>query len=197
MKEMLAKLTRVIMVGCGVMCGCLALALILYLLFELFGSNVLMKGGSACHSPVGDFSEASLVGTWVTGVPKHNDKLIIRVDGTYKQIVHAEPPGFPSLDYESDWKPWHLEYSADKLPYLHLTDFAFCGINTDISCDLHDGSGYDFCQNKSIPMKGEGILLVLEGHRDNSDHQEPKYIYTLYYPMGSENVYSYYQLKTP
>lgn len=195
MKETLTELNRCILIVFGVIFGCLALALILYLLFALFTSNTPEKRGSACHPPVGDFSEASLVGTWVAGAPDHSEKLIIKADGTYKQIIHAEPPNYQSLDYEGDWKPWHLEYSSDNPPYLHLTGFAFCGA-TSIPCGSIDGGGYDFCRDESLPMKGEGILFVIEGHLDNPDPQGPKYIYALYYPMGSENVYSY-SLQTP
>jgi hypothetical protein len=187
MKGISAETGRFFMAGCAAICGCLVLVAFLYSAIP-----VKNKKGSACRPPVGDFSEASLVGTWVHGGPKHNDKLIIKANGTYKQIVHAEPPDFPSLDYEGDWKPWHLESSIDKPPYLHLTGFAFCGIDTGISCDVHDSGGYDFCQDKTIPMKDEGILLVLETLRYVPSQQEQKYGYLLYFPLGSENTYVYH-----
>jgi hypothetical protein len=132
---------------------------------------------SRCSPTGGAFSEANVVGTWVAIRPDQRDTLIIRADGTYKQIVHVEFAEGSPIDYESDWQPWHLEYSADRIPYLHLTGMSFCGMNPDIPCQKHDGGGYDFCQDKYLPMNGEGILIVLSN--------------TLYYPLGSENSYIY------
>lgn len=144
-----------------------------------------------CSSPVGGFSEANLVGTWVAGVPRHKDALIIRADGRYKQIVHIEFAELPPLDYESGWQPWRLEYSKDNIPYLHLEGMAFCGINSDIPCEDHDGGGYDFCQDKYLPMNGKGILLVRETSNAKPGSQATKYYYYLQYPLGSQNSYIY------
>lgn len=134
-----------------------------------------------CSPPTGYFSEESVVGTWVAGSSEHMDTLIIRADGTYKQIVHVEFSQLPPLDYESAWLPWYLEYSKNEIPYLHLIGMAFCGMNPDIPCEKRDGGGYDFCQDRYLSMNGEGILIVLETSEEN-------YTY-LHYPLGSENSY--------
>ena len=139
------------------------------------------------------FSEEELVGTWRAGVPAHSDTLIIRADGTYKQIVHVEfvdPPG--QLDYESDWQPWHLEYSEENIAYLHLDGMRFCGMNAGIPCEERVGGGYDFCRDESIKMLNAGILLVLS----TKDAQLParevvQYHLRLHYPLGGENTWVY------
>jgi hypothetical protein len=56
-------------------------------------------------------------------------------------------------------------------------------MNSDISCEKRDGDGYDFCQDESILMNGEGILIVLE--------TPDEHYYYLHYPLGSENSYMY------
>lgn len=136
-----------------------------------------------CSPPSEGFSEKALVGEWVAGSPEHQDTLIIAANGTYKQTIHVEFAERLPLDYESEWQAWRLEYSPEGIPYLHLTGFAFCGMNPDIPCEQRDGGGYDFCQDKYLPMQGEGILIVLETPAGG-------YLY-LHYPLGSENSYAY------
>src|SRR5258706_14898634 len=52
-----------------------------------------------------DFSESDLVGTWIGEYFGSIDKLVIRADGTYKQIYSSAPP----INFESDWQKWYLE----------------------------------------------------------------------------------------
>ncbi len=138
---------------------------------------------SRCSPPIKNPENKDLEGTWVAGVPKHNDTLIIRSDGTYKQIVHVEFTDQSPIDYESDWQPWYITYSQDNIPYIHLKRFRFCGMNSEISCKEENGGGYDFCEDKMIYMKGEGILIVLET-------TEQGYFY-LHYPLGSQGSWIY------
>jgi len=99
--------------------------------------------------------------------------------------VHIEFSRSSPIDYESDWQPWYVELSEDNIPYLHLTGMRFCGMNPDISCEIRDGGGHDFCRDEYIPMNGEGILIIL-GERS----------YNLHYPLGSENSW-FYGLENP
>lgn len=141
--------------------------------------------------PVG-FSEAELAGTWMAGSPDQRDTLIIKADGTYRQIVHVEFVDRSSVDYESDWQPWRLEYSADKIAYLHLDGFRFCGMNPAIPCERRIGGGYDFCRDESIKMDNEGILLVLaEKEKLLPGTEVPRFDIWLAYPLGSENSWTY------
>ena len=142
------------------------------------------EGVSRCSPPVENFSEKDLVGVWVAQNPNHKDTLTIKANGTYKQVIHIElaDESLP-IDYVSDWQAWHLEYSEDNIPYLHLVGMRFCGMNTDISCEIRDGGGYDFCQDKYLRMNGKGILIVLET-------SDGRYNY-LHYPLGSEGSWIY------
>jgi len=123
------------------------------------------------------------------------DTLNIREDGTYRQVIHVKLAEGPPISFEGDWQPWRLEYSEDSIPYLHLTGMRFCGMNPDVACDKPDGDGYDFCEDTYLPMKGEGILIVL-GNPETKEIPpsalRQEYI-NLFYPLGSESswVYSY------
>ena len=142
------------------------------------------ESASRCSPPAENFSEENLAGIWVAGNSSHTDTLTISPNGTYKQVVHVEfADGSSPIDYESNWQPWHLEYSEENIPYLHLTGMRFCGMNTDISCETLDGGGYDFCKDKYLPMDGEGLLLVLE--------TSVEHYYYLHYPLGSESSWIY------
>jgi hypothetical protein len=150
-----------------------------------------------CSPPSKGFTDATLAGTWIAGVPDQSDTLFIRSDRTYKQVIHVDfADGSPPLDYEGSWQGWRLEYSQDGIPYLHLDGYRFCGLNPSISCDTTSGDGYDVCHDQSITMQGEGILAVLETQADASPGQQPPIYYYLHYPLGSEDSWVY-QLQAP
>ena len=133
--------------------------------------------------PPSDFSESYLVGTWVARRLGDSDTLIISEGGTYKQIIHLEYSdytGEPDVDYETDWQRWWLEYHPSGIPYLHLEGMRFCAINPSFNCEEPTGltHWYDFCEDSSIAMDNEGILIVLGN--------------SLAFPMGSENSWSYH-----
>lgn len=128
-------------------------------------------------------SEKNLIGTWMAGVPDHSDTLIIKSDGTYKQIVSIIFANGQTIEYESDWQDWYLEFSNNSITYIHLKNYAFCGVNDEISCNVRNGGGHDFCEDEHITMDGEGILLVLA---------TPSGAYiNLHYPFGVDNSYTY------
>jgi hypothetical protein len=61
-------------------------------------SDLMPKENSCLSSlPPASFSKANLVGTWVARRLGDSDTLIIREDGTYKQIIHLD---IPAVDYE-------------------------------------------------------------------------------------------------
>ena len=130
-----------------------------------------------------DISEQNLIGTWNAGVPDHSDTLIIKADGTYKQIVSIILANGQTIKYEGDWQDWYLEFSNNSVAYLHLKNYAFCGVNDEIPCSVRNGGGHDFCEDEHIEMDGEGILLVLPT-------PSGAYIY-LHYPFGVDNSYAY------
>lgn len=166
----------------------------------------LMPKENSCLSalPPDGFSEADLVGTWVARRLGDSDTLIIRDDGTYKQIIHVEYTDYTDkldVDYESDWQPWWLEYHESGIPYLHLKGMRFCAINPSFSCDQPTGyqTWHGFCEDttistETIAMDNEGILLVLgvseEVRQSWPDSLPPRGI-NLWFPMGSEDSWSY------
>jgi hypothetical protein len=118
-----------------------------------------------CTRPPKDFTEDDLIGTWYYGGPKRNDTLIIRNDGTYKQIVHIEHYEEPATDYKSDWQSWWVEYTGNGIPYLHLEGMRMCAHISYSKCDKAGGSGgawWDFCEEETVYLPpGEGVLMVL------------------------------------
>lgn len=157
------------------------------------------RNANNCPLPPTGFTQDDLLGTWVAGGPRKNDTLIIRQDGTYKQIVHYDPATGPDLDYESDWQPWWLEYSDTGIPYLHLDGMSICGWNPEIDCDRPGGGGYDLCADRSLPQTNAVILIVL-GVPDYVDQNDPKAYpprgILLEMPLGSENSWEYH-LESP
>jgi hypothetical protein len=139
----------------------------------LSGCNAFEEERAGCKPPQQDFAEADLVGTWWAGYassPKVDDTLIIREDGTYKQMIYLE--GY-SVNYESDWLPWRIEYFDDGIPYLHLDGMRLCAHAPDLrSCDqagggkqdwnaFNQGKWLDYCRETMVLQENEGILLVL------------------------------------
>lgn len=74
-----------------------------------------------CRPLPQNFSEVDLVGTWTGDFFGSIDTLIIRADGTYKQIYSSEHKNF-----ESDWQKWHIEYDTDGYVRLHLEGMRRC-----------------------------------------------------------------------
>ena len=143
--------------------------------------------------PVADdkFSEADLYGTWKAETPGKSDTLIIRSDGTYNQTIHIEFAEKSPIDYTSEWNSWHLEFSEQNIPYIHLSNFAFCGMNARISCMVRDGDGHDFCTDKYISMDGEGILLVLGEIGDVTNKIVRQDYLNMFYPLGDQGSWVY------
>ncbi len=114
---------------------------------------------NGCMPPPQGFAESDLIGTWYHESMRDTDTLIIRDDGKYKQIIQIE---YRTFDYESDWQAWWVEYAENRIPYLHLEGLRVC-VYTRENCDpVPEGQiWYDFCQEKWLPMSGEGILMVL------------------------------------
>ncbi len=123
---------------------------------------------SGCPRPPDGFSSASLVGTWGGTIDTAWDStIIISADGRYKQIMSIKRTGFK---YESDWLPWHLEYSQQGVAYLHLKSMMLCGAYYyDVECTEKNaitGFGtnwYDACQQKWDYIYDEGVFQVYPG----------------------------------
>lgn len=107
------------------------------------------KSVGKCQPPPESFQESDLVGTWVAKY----DTLILKEDGTYKQIYDNPQTGD---HYESDWQEWWVEYRESGIPYLHLK-----GMKPDGIGESPDSSWRDFCEDRTVEVHGEMILLVI------------------------------------
>jgi len=140
----------------------LVLLLVVACLAIVIYQEVADKG---CPRPPKDFTENDLIGTWYFGGPKRNDTLIIRNDGTYKQIIHIEPYLGSAADYESDWQSWWMENPENGIPYLHLEGMRMCAHTSYGDCGfIEDGerAWWDFCEDETRYLPpGEGVLMVL------------------------------------
>jgi hypothetical protein len=118
----------------------------------------------ACPVPPKALGEEDLIGTWVADYANGNiDKIIIKDDGTYKQIFSSTAS---DLSFESSWQKWWIEQKDHGYLYLHLEGMKRCddletickypngGLNPD-----HDRA-IDYCDNLSITMENQIILIV-------------------------------------
>lgn len=136
----------------------------LYLIFVLstflYACNLSQSQDKKhCQKPE-NFSEANLVGIWEAGWARRNDTIIISSDGLYKQKLQVEEDEFK---YESDWQRWWINYQ-NGIPYLHLEGMRMCVYWSGVECDQVGGGDfwwYDFCQEKSVKIPNEGVLIVL------------------------------------
>ena len=73
--------------------------------------------------PLATFRETDLVGTWeghyggYAGYGQGLDRLILRADGTFKQIYKIEKQGYV---YETPWNKWWVERFPDGRVRVHL-----------------------------------------------------------------------------
>jgi hypothetical protein len=163
------------------------------LIVLLLGACRLRESGSSVClrlMPRG-FSESDLVGTWDAMDSLQDSTFIIRGDGRYKQTMYDKTTGFK---YESDWRPWRTTYSDKGVPYLHLQGLLMCAYWSQMDCatgktniapveggDTKDPFAdetywYDYCQEKWVNTPGEGVFLVLGGHKYEQDPREIKLV---------------------
>lgn len=77
-----------------------------------------------CPALPATFSESDLVGTWGAEYGNMNtDTLILRGDGTYRQ-VYDDPVA--SFHYESNWLKWRVEHRASGYLRLHMAGMRRC-----------------------------------------------------------------------
>ena len=158
---------------------------------------------SGCIPPPDAFAEADLVGTWTAGWSrpgKPDDTLIIREDGTYKQILDLEYAEGPPFKYESDWQLWRLEYGENGQPYLHMAGMRLCAYAGGyIDCNVVGGGEapeaqwYDFCQETWVNMSGEGVLIVQGWPRNASETARDVDLFLL---RRGEDVWAYQRHET-
>ena len=174
----------------------ISLGYITTLLIGCFAPVQRLNSESVCLSPPKNFSKSDLIGTWVAS--GHNeDTLIIREDGTYKQIIHIEYTDIPDVDFESDWQSWRFEEnSEDGVPYIYLEGMNLCAAFPRLEDCEHTGgkdkTWNNFCSHKRIQSNGDGILAVMGSP---SLSQPPRSIH-LFLVFSGEIPWAY-ELKEP
>lgn len=108
------------------------------------------------------FDETDIIGTWVAEYGINQvDILIIRNDGTYKQIYETD-----TSRYESAWQRWWLEYRDGRYYRLHLEGMRRCDDILSICNRVGGGinpteyTAIDYCENDVIEMPNEVVLIV-------------------------------------
>lgn len=111
------------------------------------------------------FHESDLIGTWVASYNIYStDTLIIREDGTYKQIFEDI---VPKIDlyyrYESDWQEWWIETRPSGYLRLHLKGMRRFDDLTEVW--EREGGGtisktIDYCEYVEVKMPDEVVLIV-------------------------------------
>ena len=154
----------------------------------LMRQAVAIIGGAllvACtRMPVGDvtlecpelpatFHQEDLVGTWAASYSLNDsDVLIIRSDGTYKQIYDDPDAG---RHFESDWLKWQIEFRESNFARLHLNGMRRAG-DLELIFNREGGgvdpelfTAIDYCENEVIDMP-DGIVLIVTG----ATHDAPR-----------------------
>jgi hypothetical protein len=127
-------------------------------------SNQENQPDTSCAKLPKGFSEKDLIGTWSSDYMNGNvDTIIIRDDGTYKQIFSSN---VNNLDFESNWQKWWLESRDSGYLRLHLEGMRRCD-DLESICQSQNGGVdpnlyriVDYCENKIVSMQGEVVLIV-------------------------------------
>jgi hypothetical protein len=141
------------------------------LIISLLGL-VLMSG---CNFLLPYWDESDLIGTWFAAEwssPQSFDTLIIKEDGTYKQIIELERL---ETYYESDWQSWWVEYDEYGYPYLHLEGWQICASDSRYYDDCNwvndeETLWPDYCGQRYLQPGENEIILTIFGnpHYDSS-----------------------------
>jgi hypothetical protein len=92
---------------------------ILATILLICGSLVLVQCGTKFAAPPASLQQSDLAGTWEADyLGPGVDTLIIREDGTFKQIYHSTKA--EDYTYETSWNEWSLEPFRDGRVWLHL-----------------------------------------------------------------------------
>lgn len=110
------------------------------------------------------FAEDDLIGTWRASYSLDDqDTLIIKEDGTYKQIYENHPG---AILVETDWQKWWLERRESGYTRLHLEGMRRCELFVSI-CEQEGGgldpteyTAIDMCEGGVIEMPHEVVLIV-------------------------------------
>ncbi len=122
------------------------------------------QANADCPALPKSFTEEDLIGTWLADYANGNiDTIVIREDGTYKQIFSST---VANLSFESDWQNWWIEQRESGYIRLHLEGMRRCD---DLESICQNPSGgldpslfraIDYCEDTGITMEHEVTLIV-------------------------------------
>ena len=122
------------------------------------------QANAVCPALPKSFTEEDLIVTWLADYANGNfDTIVIREDGTYKQIFSSTVAG---SSFESDWQKWWIEQRDSGYVRLHLESMRRCDDLESICQDLDGGldpslsRAIDYCEDTSIRMEREVVLIV-------------------------------------
>jgi len=107
-----------------------------------------------------NFTESDLIGTWIGKYFGDVDKLIIRDDGTYKQIYSSD-----FINFEREWQKWWTEYDSHGYLRLHLEGMRRCDGSKE-TCNKPGGGlpngkqALNPCEPGGLDFNQEVILFV-------------------------------------
>lgn len=118
----------------------------------------------ACQPLPESFQENDLIGTWIAEYfgGTATDTLIIKEDGTYKQIFTTNDG---TRGFESAWKKWSLEKRPSGYIRLHMEGMYKCD-NLESICARPSGGmdpadwAIDPCDGEFITMPDQVVLIV-------------------------------------
>jgi len=146
-----------------------------------------------------EFGESSLIGSWHSRYNSaSNDTIILRADGTYKQVYRQTND---SYTYESPWNRWFLEYRPGGGAYLHLEGMHYC-LSIEGVCKREEGGGgdwlyYDPCVGHPVRMEDEVILAVTgdDGFRYPGIESVPRSIILWHMRSDADNADNFFILQ--
>jgi len=158
-----------------------------------------LTGSGQCTLPPEDFSEIDLEGVWQATRLPDRDTLIIRGDGTYKQVIHKENLDYEGseFNYESEWLTWYMESTESGYFYLHMEGLRLCAGILRRDCEIVGGGErkwYDPCRGQYIPMENKGVLVVL-GDKSYLN-RPPRGIQLMLLTSSSEHSWGYELINT-
>jgi len=119
--------------------------------------------GLACPPLPENFKESDLVGSWIGRYFENKERIIIRDDGTYKQIFSND-----FLNFESEWQKWYIEYAPQGYIRLHMVGMRRCD---GLESECNDPGGglpshtlvINPCDNISMAYPDDEITLFVTG----------------------------------
>lgn len=157
MKNRVPVIAIALFSGLVVMCCCfIALRNI------LLGNNDIIETKS-CPPLPDNFSKDYLVGTWIGRYFESTERLMVKEDGTYKQLYSND-----FFNFESDWQKWYIEHDPSGYIRLHMIGMRRCD---GLESECNDPGGglpkgtlvINPCENTSMIYPDDEIILFVTG----------------------------------